>query len=170
MKGETTAMHVYLLRHGIAEDERLGLSDSERALTPEGRRKLRQVLRTVAEAGVKPSLVLSSPFKRAIQTAQIAKEILGYENQVLQTKILTPGSSPELVWEEIRVHRDEAALLLVGHNPLFDNLAVFLLSAPQLSVDFKKGAMMRIDVDGFGAHPKGVLCWYLTAKLSANRE
>src|ERR1700749_1043786 len=119
MKGETTAMHVYLLRHGIAEEERLGLTDSERALTPEGRRKLRQVLRTVAEAGVKPSLVLSSPFKRAMQTAQIAKEILDYENQILQTKVLTPASSPEQVWDEIRVHREEAALLLVGHNPLF---------------------------------------------------
>jgi phosphohistidine phosphatase len=170
MKGETTAMHVYLLRHGIAEDERLGLSDSERALTPEGRRKLRQVLRTVAEAGVKPTLVLSSPFKRAMQTAQIAKEVLGYENQIVQTKTLTPGSSPEQVWDEIRIHRDESALLLVGHNPLFDNLAVYLLSAPHLSIDFKKGAIMRIDLEGFGAHPKGVLCWYLTAKLSANRE
>jgi phosphohistidine phosphatase len=163
-------MHVYLLRHGIAEEERPGLNDSERALTAEGRRKLRQVLRTVAEAGVKPNLILSSPFKRALQTAQIAKEVLSYENQVLQTKILTPGSSPEQVWDEIRVHRDEQALLLVGHNPLFDNLAVYLLNAPHLSIGFKKGAIMRIDVEAFGAHPKGVLCWYLTAKLSANRE
>ncbi|HMF79064.1 MAG TPA: phosphohistidine phosphatase SixA [Bryobacteraceae bacterium] len=163
-------MHVYLLRHGIAEEERLDISDSERALTPDGRRKLRQVLKTVAEAGVKPTLILSSPFKRAVQTAQIAKDLLGYESQVLQTKTLTPGSHPEQVWEEIRVHRNELGVLLVGHNPLFDNLAVYLLGAPHLSVDFKKGAIMRIDVEGFGAHPRGVLCWYLTAKLSASRE
>ncbi len=170
MKGETTAMHVYLLRHGIAEEERLHLSDSERALTADGRRKLRQVLKTAAEAGVKPSLVLSSPLKRALQTAQIAKELLGYEGEVLQTRALTPGSQPEQVWEEIRVHRDEPGVLLVGHNPLFDNLAVYLLGASHLSIEFKKGALMRIDVESFGIHPKGVLCWYLTPKLSASRE
>jgi phosphohistidine phosphatase len=163
-------MHVYLLRHGIAEDERPGLSDNERALTPDGRRKLRQVLRTVAEAGVKPSLILSSPFKRALQTAQIAKELLSYPGEILQTRTLTPGSTPEQVWEEIRVHRNEPAVLLAGHNPLFDNLAVYLLAAPQLLLEFKKGAIMRIDVESYGASPRGLLCWYLTAKLSANRE
>lgn len=170
MKGETTVMHVYLLRHGIAEEERVEISDSERALTPEGRRKLRQVLRTVAEAGAKPSLILSSPFKRALQTAQIAKELLGYEDQIVETKTLTPGSNPEQVWEEIRIHRDEPGILLVGHNPLFDSLAVYLLGAPHFSIEFKKGAIMRIDIEGFGGHPKGVLCWYLTAKLSSARE
>jgi hypothetical protein len=29
---------------------------------------------------------------------------------------------------------------------------------------------MRIDLEGFGAQPRGTLCWYLTAKLSASRE
>jgi phosphohistidine phosphatase SixA len=59
---------------------------------------------------------------------------------------------------------------LVGHNPLFDSLAAFLLGAPNLKIDFKKGAIMRIDLESFGAQPRGILCWYLTAKLSANRE
>ena len=163
-------MHVYLLRHGIAEEERPGLSDADRALTADGRRKLRHVLRTVAEAKVRPTLILSSHLKRAVQSAEIAKEVLGYANEILRTKALAPAASPEHVWDEIRVHRNEAALLLAGHNPLFDQLAAYLLSAPQLQVEFKKGAIMRIDVETFGAQPKGVLCWYLTAKLSANRE
>jgi phosphohistidine phosphatase len=163
-------MHVYLLRHGIAEEGRTDQNDAERALTPDGRRKLRHVLKAVAEARVKPSLVMSSHLKRAVQTAEIAKHVLGYLGEIARTKALAPGSNPEQVWEEIRIHKSEAALMLVGHNPLFDYLAAYLLNAPNLVVDFKKGAIMRVDIEGFGANPKGTLCWYLTAKLSASRE
>ena len=170
MKGETFCMHLYLLRHGIAEDARAGESDATRALTSDGRRKLRQVLKAVAEAKVKPTLLWSSELKRAIQTAEIAKAVLGYQGEILRTKALAPTADVEQVWEEIRVHRDETSLMLAGHNPQFDQLAPYLLGAPQLAVDFKKGAIMRIDIENFGARPTGALCWYLTAKLSSSRE
>jgi phosphohistidine phosphatase len=170
MKGETFCMHLYLLRHGIAEDARAGESDATRALTSDGRRKLRQVLKAVAEAKVKPTLLWSSELKRAIQTAEIAKAVLGYQGEILRTKALAPTADVEQVWEEIRVHWDETSLMLAGHNPQFDQLAPYLLGAPQLAVDFKKGAIMRIDIESFGARPKGTLCWYLTAKLSSSRE
>jgi phosphohistidine phosphatase len=159
-------MQVYLLRHGIAEDARAGQSDCDRALTPEGRRKLKQVLEAASDAEVKPTLILSSPLKRAIQTAEIAAESLGYKGELLHTGALKPGSTPEQVWDEIRVHRDEAALLLVGHNPLFDGLSGYLLGQPELKVSFKKGAILRLDVESFGVRPKGVLRWYLTPKLT----
>lgn len=163
-------MHLYLLRHGVAEESRLGAMDSERALTPDGRKKVRHVLQAVADARVKPSLIFSSHLKRALQTAEIAKNMLGYEGEIIKTKALAPAASAEQVWEEVRVHKNEAAVLLVGHNPLFDSLAAFLLGAPNLKLDFKKGAIMRIDFESFGAQPRGILCWYLTAKLSASRE
>ena len=170
MKGETFCMHLYLLRHGIAADAPAGQSDGDRALTSDGRRKLRKVLKAVAEAKVRPTLVWSSELKRAIQTAEIAKAVLRYPGEILRTKALAPGADAEQVWEEIRVHRDEPSLLLVGHNPQFDQLAPYLLGASHLAVDFKKGAIMRIDIESFGARPKGTLCWYLTAKLSSSRE
>lgn len=160
---------VYLLRHGVAEKERPGLSDADRALTQEGRRKLRQVLKAAEKAQVQPSLVLSSPLKRAIETAEIAQEILGYKDEILRTKVLLPGSSAEQVWDEIRVHRDEPALLLVGHNPLFAELSGYLLGSSEMRLDFKKGALLRIDFEAFRAQPKGTLRWYLTAKVAANK-
>ncbi len=163
-------MHLFLLRHGVAEEAHPGATDADRALTVEGRKKLRTVLKTVAEARVKPSLFLSSHLKRALQTAEIAKDLLGYEGEILKTKALAPAASAEQLWEEVRVHKNEPSILLVGHNPLFDSLAAFLLGAPNLKVDFKKGAIMRIDIESFGAQPRGILCWYLTAKLSASRE
>jgi phosphohistidine phosphatase len=163
-------MHLYLLRHGVAEEARPGITDAERALTSDGRKKLRHVLRAVAEARVKPSLLLSSHLKRAVQTAEIAREVLGCDGEIVKTKALAPGAQAEQAWEEVRIHKNEPALMLVGHNPLFDDLAAHLLGAPNLKVDFKKGAIMRIDLEAFGVQPRGVLCWYLTAKLSASRE
>jgi len=159
-------MQVLLLRHGVAEDGHAGLSDADRALTAEGRKKLRQVLQTAAKAGVRPGLMLSSPLKRAVQTADMAKQILKYPGEILQTRVLAPGSSVEQIWEEIRVHRAEDSLLLTGHNPLFEHLAGFLLGHPNLKMEFKKGALLRVDIESFSAAPSGILRWCLTAKLA----
>ncbi len=163
-------MQLYLLRHGIAEEGSAGRDDGDRALTTEGRRKLRQVLQAAAQAGVEPTLILTSPLKRAVQTAELAQSALKYENELLRTKALGPGSTVEQVWDEIRVHRDEASLLLVGHNPLFSELAAYLLGSRNIQFDFKKGALLRVDIESFPVQPKGVLRWHLTAKLAADRE
>jgi len=160
-------MEIYILRHGVAEDGQPGQPDSERALTPDGRKKLRNVLRTAATAGVAPSLILTSPYKRALQTAQLAAEILDYKGELLRTKALEPASSPKTVWDEIRVHKDEAQILLAGHEPLFSRLTAYLLGSPSLQVDFKKGAIACVEIERFGAEPHGVLRWMLTSKLSA---
>ena len=163
-------MQVYLLRHGIAEEGSSARSDAERRLTADGRKKLRQVLQAAAQAGVAPSLMLSSPFDRALQTAELAKKALAYTGEILQSKALTPGASVEQVWDEIRVHRDEHSILLVGHNPLFSNLAGYLIGSNSAQIDFKKGAIMRVDVESFLSQPKGRLRWYLTPKIAAKTD
>ena len=84
-------MEIYILRHGVAEEPQTGQPDSERALTSDGRKKLRNVLRTAAAAGVAPSLILTSPYKRALQTAQLAAEILDYKGELLRTKVAGAG-------------------------------------------------------------------------------
>jgi phosphohistidine phosphatase len=153
-------MQIYLLRHGIADDTR---PDAERALTVEGREKLRRVL---GRAKLKPSLILSSPYKRAVETAEIAAEVLGYQGKLLRTRALTPEASPFDAWEEVRVHSDEAAILLASHQPLMSSLAAFLLGSPALQVDMKKAALMRIDCEKPGANPDGVLKWMLTPAVA----
>jgi phosphohistidine phosphatase len=160
-------MEIYILRHGVAEDGQPGQPDAERALTPDGRKKLRNILRTASAADVAPSLILTSPYKRALQTAQLAAEILDYKGELLRTKALEPASSPKAVWDEIRVHKDEAQILLAGHEPLFSRLTAYLLGSPSLQVDFKKGAIACVEIERFGAEPHGVLRWMLTSKLSA---
>jgi phosphohistidine phosphatase len=160
-------MKIYILRHGIAEEAQGAQPDSERSLTPEGKKKLRSVLRAADAAGIAPSLILTSPLRRAIQTAQIAAEVLNYEGKLLETKTLEPGSHPRAVWDEIRVHKDEPEILLSGHEPLFSGLMAYLLGAPGLQIDYKKGALACVEIDHFTPEPHGVLKWLLTPKLAA---
>lgn len=159
-------MQVYLLRHGIAEEARVGKGDADRALTPEGRRKLRETLRVASHAQIKPSLILTSPLLRAVETAEIARDVLRYTGDILRTKALIPNARPEQVWDEIRVHQTESELLLVGHEPLFGLLSAYLLGAPDVQLDFKKGAILRVDFESIGLKPRGILRWFLTAKLA----
>jgi phosphohistidine phosphatase len=162
-------MEIYILRHGVAEDPQVGQPDADRSLTPDGRKKLRNVLRTAVAAGVAPSLILTSPYKRALQTAQLAAEILEYRGELLRTKALEPGSAPKTVWDEIRVHKDEERILLAGHEPLFSRLTAYLLGSPNLEVDFKKGAIVCVEIERFAAEPHGVLRWMLTSKLATGQ-
>jgi phosphohistidine phosphatase len=164
-------MQVYLLRHGIAEEGKPGVSDADRALTPEGRRRLRHVLELASEAKVKPDLILTSPLKRAVQTAAIARQVFGHKEKIAESRALLPGSSTDETWQEIRAHEEAApSLLLVGHNPLFADLAAYLLGTPNAQVEFKKGAIMRIDFESLSLKPKGILRWYLTAALASHKD
>jgi phosphohistidine phosphatase len=159
-------MEIYLLRHGVAEERAATGRDADRRLTEEGRQKLRRVLERAHQAGVNPSLILTSPFRRALETAEIAARELGYENKLVRTPALVPSSSPQQVWGEIRLHRDESAILLAGHEPLFSSTVAYLLGTTREMVQFRKGAIVRIDVEAFGAAPAGVLQWMLTPKLA----
>jgi phosphohistidine phosphatase len=161
-------MQIYLLRHGIAEDAPPGRPDSERALTSEGREKLRHVLQRARAANASPSLILASPYVRAVETAAVAVEVLGYSGKVIRTPALAPEASPANVWEEIRSRPGERAILLASHEPLMSSLAAFLLSSPALQVDMKKAALVRIDCDSFGRGPRGVLKWMLTPAVSVD--
>jgi phosphohistidine phosphatase len=159
-------MQLYLLRHGIAENGRPGGRDADRALTPEGKKKLRDVLRTAARAGVSPDYILTSPYLRAIETAEIATEVLHFKSDIVQSKALVPESSPEDLWQEVRVYRRAGQVLVSSHEPLLSRAVAYLLSSPSLAVDMKKGGLVRIDLEAFGPEPSGLLKWYLVPKLA----
>lgn len=159
-------MELYLFRHGVAEDIAAGGLDSARRLTREGRDKTAAVAATVCKAGAQPTLILSSPYARALQTAAVAAKEFGYQKEIVQIESLVPHSSPEAVWQDIRDYLDEPAILLTGHEPLLSALAAFLLNAPSLRVEMKKSAMIRIDVETVRAHPHGVLRWMIVPRLA----
>lgn len=159
-------MQIYLLRHGIAEDARPGQIDADRALTSEGIKRLREILRRAKTASVAPSLIVTSPYVRARQTAELAAEILGYEDPLTPTPKLVPMASPHETWAEVRTLRGEPSVLLVGHEPHMGLFTGFLLGTPELRIDFKKGAIVRIDIPDLGVQPRGVLKWMMAPKLA----
>jgi phosphohistidine phosphatase len=159
-------MEIYLLRHGIAEERSATGRDEDRRLTDEGRTKLRNVLERAHAADVRPSLILASPLRRALETAEIAAHQLGYESRILRTASLVPESSPESVWKTIREHTHETSILLAGHEPLFSSAVAYFLGSTSEMMNFRKGALVRIDVASLGTTPKGILQWMITAKVS----
>jgi phosphohistidine phosphatase len=160
-------MKIYILRHGIAEERRAGRADEKRALTDEGRAKLKLVLKRARSAKVSPSLILTSPYVRAVQTAEMAADVLGCKKKVVRTDALLPSSSsPEAVWRQIRELRNESGILLAGHEPLLSQTASYLLGEERTIVEFKKGALALIEASGSGKTPEGVLRWLLTPKMA----
>src|SRR5690348_7743583 len=133
-------MEIYLLRHGIAASAKPGTKDADRALTEEGREKLARVLKRAKGAGVDPDLILSSPLRRAMETAEQAAQALGYTGKIVPTPALVPEASPFDVWEEIRRRHEESSILLASHEPLMSALLAFLLGNPAMLVDMKKAA------------------------------
>ena len=158
-------MELYLFRHGIAEDAQPGRSDSDRALTDEGKKKVAEVVKKARRAGVEPSLIVSSPYVRAVETAELAVEGFQYKGEVIRTETLVPHGHPEKVWNELRDYREQPSVLIAGHEPLLSHLAAYLLASPALRMEVKKAAMIRIDLGSLGAIPHGTLRWMITPKF-----
>ena len=77
-------MEIFVLRHAIAEDPAPGQSDSDRRLTPQGKKKLRKILARARDAAVEPQMILTSPYLRAAATAEIAQQELGVAGEVVE--------------------------------------------------------------------------------------
>src|SRR5215467_4201965 len=97
-------MQLYIVRHGIAIDREDPKSppDPERYLTDEGMEKTRQVAKGVAALGITADLMISSPYVRAMQTAEIFAAALDYPKQKIRgTDTLLPGTGALLLFKEL---------------------------------------------------------------------
>jgi phosphohistidine phosphatase len=157
-------MEIYVLRHGEAEEKESGQTDADRKLTPKGKQDLKAVLKLARKADTAPNVILTSPLRRAQETAAIAAEVLGCKN-VFETLNLLPGASPELVWKEIGTDYKVEEILLAGHLPHLGSLIGLLLEA-SVMVDVKKSSLVRIATQGRLGPPRGVLKWMITAKIA----
>ena len=160
-------MQVHLLRHGTAEDISAEGSDAKRKLTGGGRDEVRRAAECARRAKIAPTLILSSPFVRAIETAEIAAEVLAYHSAGIDAnrRALIPSASPQRVWNEIRDRHDAMRVLLAGHEPLLSHLAAYLLNSPALRIDMRKASFVRIDLDLLAPNPSGVLKWMATPDI-----
>lgn len=159
-------MRLYIFRHGIAEDAAAGQDDSQRRLTAQGMEKLAKILATARQAGVRPDKILSSPYVRARQTAEAAKQALDFKSELIETEALVPHGNPVDLWREVLRHGDADELMIVGHNPLLSDFVCFLTGASGYGIALKKGAMAMVEVPASSPRPQGVLLWLLTARIA----
>jgi phosphohistidine phosphatase len=155
---------IYLVRHGIAGPATEGMSDAERALTPDGQRKMRRAAAGLKRLGVVPEVVLSSPLRRAQETAAVLAGVLMSESSVETYPPLAPGHQAVEVLKGLRAYRWARELMLVGHEPDMGLLASQLLtgSAALAPLPFKKGAVAAVRVDLVPPRATGELLWFMT--------
>lgn len=137
-------MWVHLFRHGIAIDREDPNCppDPERELTDKGRLRTAAAASGIAALGISPDLVLTSPFLRARQTAELAVAAVGGE--LIETGALVAGD-PERLCAELR-ERDPLVALCVGHAPDLDDFAAFLIGAASPVTRLKKAGLASLEV------------------------
>ncbi len=161
-------MKVYLLRHATAEGRHQQVTDRQRRITPAGMEQLGAALRGLRELKVRPDQVLSSPYRRAWDTAAAACRVLNPSKQPVELSALAPGGNVSQIWMELKKLAAVRAVMLVGHEPLLSEFASFLLNSPNLSVNLKKSGLLRIDLATVNVNrPMGTLRWLLTANQMA---
>ena len=157
---------IYLVRHGIAGPAPTGMGDGDRQLSPDGKQKMRRVARGLKRLGVVPDAVLSSPLRRAEETAGIVAGMLAPKLAVEIFPPLAPGHEPAEVVKGLRGHRAARELVLVGHQPDLGLLASQLLagSSGVVPLPFKKGAVAASCVESLPPRAPGTLMWCMTPK------
>ncbi len=164
-------MEIYILRHGIAvEPGTPGYeTDAERPLTPEGERKLKQIAEAMEALELSFDLILSSPYRRARETAEIVAEGLRARKKLELSDTLTPsGNTTKLVELLNHLHPRPENVLLVGHEPYLSGLISLLVSGkPDFAVVMKKGGLCRLSAEGLKHGRCATLEWLLTPKQMA---
>jgi len=156
---------VYLIRHGIAEGRgEKWPDDTKRPLTDDGMERLRREARGLARLGVTFDIVLTSPLVRTRQTAEIIASAFDARPHIVATDSLAPGGTFQAVAADLEKHAKKARLALVGHEPDIGALAARLVGARH-PLEFKKGAVCRIDVDALPPSGPGALRFFLPPKV-----
>lgn len=120
-------MQLYVIRHGIAEDARAGQADADRELTDDGVRKLRRVARGLRALGWRFDRVLTSPWQRAAQTAELLAPVR--RHAPVATELLCDRPRAELlalIAEAGASASDPARIAVVGHQPWLGELLAWL--------------------------------------------
>jgi len=156
---------LYLIRHGLAGEHGSYANDAERPLTEEGQRKTRRVAKRLHELGLQFDLILTSPFLRAYQTAEILQtEKL---SRKLETSgFLAPGGSFDegLGWLESWERSPETRLALVGHQPNLTNWAEMLIWGEVRGVlALKKAGAIGVQMPDAGSLVGNSLMFWLTS-------
>lgn len=158
-------MTIYLFRHANA-GQHLGdyKKDETRPLDKSGERQSHDVGRALAAMEVEVDVIISSPLTRAMQTAEIAAKEFSHRDKIVTDDAMRPEAGYDQFQDLLTRYGKNQAIMAVGHNPSITDFLVTLLagSAAREFIDYKKGAVARVDLDG----GKAVLRWIMTPKMA----
>jgi len=156
-------MLVYFLRHASAGTHKLDpAKDEKRPLDADGVEQCGYVGRALAALETRVEAIISSPLKRATETAALVANQLGYEGKL----DLDPALRPDATWAQFREllasYGKQEAIMVVGHNPnLSEFLGRLIAGGNRAGIDLKKAGVARVEM----THHRGVLTWCLTPKV-----
>jgi phosphohistidine phosphatase len=142
-------MLLYLIRHGIAIDREAPNCppDTERPLTPKGIKRSRAAALGLHALGVKPNAVLTSPWLRALQTAEIFCETLGYPSKkIIRTDALKGISAPADLMRELQQMKAKVVLCF-GHEPHLHLVIGHILHTSAKITKLKKAGLALIELE-----------------------
>lgn len=157
-------MIIYFLRHASAGEHLLNpKKDEKRALDNDGIEQCGYVGRALAAMDAQVEVIISSPLKRATQTASLVGNEMGYEGKLQIDVALRPEATLADFRRMIEKYGRQESIMVVGHNP---NLSQFLgtmisESGCEASTELKKGAVARVEM----RRTSGTLQWCLTPKV-----
>ena len=147
--------------------------DGTRQLTEAGIAQAKEMAAFLVREIGRVDIVITSPFARALETAQIMAPALG--SHIADTRMLQPDGEPQAMWDEItRLAQQSKDVLVVGHDPSINTFLCWLMGAEPRddtdgtqSIRFEHGSIAHLKVDDDGS---GVLHWFVTPKLIARDE
>jgi len=156
-------MFLYFLRHASAGQHRADpIRDEKRPLDDEGVAQCGLVGRSLALMQVAPDVIISSPLKRATQTASLVANELAYEDKIVIDPALRPEATFSQFREMLTRYENHEAIMVVGHNPkLSEFVGRVMGGGNRAAIDLKKGGVARVEMN----HVRGILNWCLTPKL-----
>lgn len=160
-------MDLYIVRHGIAidrEDPKCP-PDPERYLTEDGIEKTKRVAKAVVALGITADVLISSPYVRAQQTAEIFASALGYPKQKIRhSDLLLPGAEPSLFFRELAKDKHSSSVFVFGHAPHLDELIAAALTTKHNITALKKSGVAALTLKRISP-PSAQLLWLATPKI-----
>jgi phosphohistidine phosphatase len=156
---------LYIVRHAIAAERGEDWPDDDkRPLTEKGIVRFKDGVTGLKWLEVTLDEIFTSALVRAKQTADLLAAGVDGKPSVKVLEALAPGQSPEEVMKQLARAAKRRRIALVGHEPGLGELAAHLIGAKR-PLEFRKGGVCRIDLQGLTEKRPGVLIWFVTPKM-----
>jgi phosphohistidine phosphatase len=156
-------MDCILFRHGIAvEPQEWDGPEARRPLTAKGAEKVREAAQGLLRLDIEPTHIMSSPFLRASQTAEILCDVFQLSIGIARWTELLPDAPPHLLFERL-VKSKDACIVCVGHEPHLSAAAGLMIAGgPVSGFVFKKSGACCVRFETAVKSGEATLRWWLT--------